>query len=69
VGSSFWPGRRSQFRQLKNDAQSEGWAFTRNLVFLVFAKDGISHVKCVTKKKSSLCSDRQLRPVSSPPCP
>jgi len=36
-------GRRSQFRQLKiHEAQSEGWAFTRNLVFLVSAKHGIS---------------------------
>ena len=26
----------------KHEAQSEGWAFTRNLVFLVSAKDGIS---------------------------
>jgi hypothetical protein len=25
-----------------SEAQSEGWAFTRNLVFLVSAKDGIS---------------------------
>ncbi len=25
-----------------HEAQSEGWAFTRNLVFLVSAKDGIS---------------------------
>ena len=59
------PSRRVQI----HGAQSEGWAFTRNLVFLVFANDGISARKLRDKGEFLLLfGSSPSKLVSLPPC-